>query len=517
MIAQRAVWISVCLLGAAGAASAQEQLSLRDATARALEKNHAIRIEREDAVATEARTSTARGAYDRQLRVDLNGTHHKDANATLFSGAPSGELAPTTNAFSWSASLSQLFKTGGVMTVSATTSRENTNNVYYLFRPAYFTSLGVDLQQPLLRNRAIDPARTALRVTALDRERSGASLTRQVLQTTAEVEQAYWNLVAARRDRETRRGTLALAEQQRRDTEVRIEARTVAASDLAQPTAEVERRRGDLFAADEAVARAERALKQLMLDRPSDAEWSTELLPTDEPGVAPVVVALDSALKDALRLRPELAEFAARTAQHDATIELARDAIKPQLDIVAGYTMRGLGGGQNEGVVPIGGASPVVPSSLSGGIGTSWDAAVSQRFPDARVGVVLQMPIGRNDARGKLGAAQSDRRQTLLAQQQTEQQIAVEVRNAATALETAASRIQAARSGLAAAETQLRAEQDRFSVGASTNFFVLTRQNDLAVAQLVETAALTDYRKALTELARATGTLLRDRGIEMKP
>ena len=44
------------------------------------------------------------------------------------------------------------------MTVSATTSREDTNNIYYLFRPAYFSSLGVDLQQPLLRNRAIDPA-----------------------------------------------------------------------------------------------------------------------------------------------------------------------------------------------------------------------------------------------------------------------------------------------------------------------------------------------------------------------
>jgi outer membrane protein TolC len=77
--------------------------------------------------------------------------------------------------------------------------------------------------------------------------------------------------------------------------------------------------------------------------------------------------------------------------------------------------------------------------------------------------------------------------------------------------------MQAARAGLAAAETQLRAEHDRFAVGATTNFFVLTRQNDLALAQLAETAALTDYRKALTELSRATGTLLRDRGIEMKP
>jgi outer membrane protein len=90
------------------------------------------------------------------------------------------------------------------------------------------------------------------------------------------------------------------------------------------------------------------------------------------------------------------------------------------------------------------------------------------------------------------------------------------VKNAATALETAAGRIQAARAGLTAAETQLRAEQDRFGAGLSTNFFVLTRQNDLALAQLAEIAALTDYRQALTELGRATGTLLRDRSIEVR-
>jgi outer membrane protein TolC len=45
---------------------------------------------------------------------------------------------------------------------------------------------------------------------------------------------------------------------------------------------------------------------------------------------------------------------------------------------------------------------------------------------------------------------------------------------------------------------------------------VLTRQNDLAAAQLAEIAALTDYRKAQTELARAKGSLLEDRNIQIR-
>ena len=67
-----------------------------------------------------------------------------------------------------------------------------------------------------------------------------------------------------------------------------------------------------------------------------------------------------------------------------------------------------------------------------------------------------------------------------------------------------------------AAETQLSAEKERFGVGLTTNFFVLTRQNELAASQVTETAALTDYRKAMTDYARAVGTLLDDRNIKIQ-
>src|SRR5262245_33106435 len=321
MMPHRLLWISVCLAMAAPTmAGAQERLSLQDATTRALERNHAIRIEREGVAAAAARETSARGEYDPQIRLNIGGGHHKDPVTSIFSGAPAGEVAPTRDDFGWSASISQLFKTGAVATLTSSTSRESTNNAFTLFQPAYFTSLGVDLRQPLLRNRAIDPARTALRVTALDRDRSSAVLAQQVLQTVSEVERAYWGLVAAHRDLETRRNTLALAEAQRRDTEVRIEARTIAASDLAQPTAEVERRRGDLFAAQETVARAERALKQLMLGDASDPLWALEIAPADARDTAPIAVDLTASLSDAYALRPELRELTARQQQDDANI-----------------------------------------------------------------------------------------------------------------------------------------------------------------------------------------------------
>jgi HAE1 family hydrophobic/amphiphilic exporter-1 len=138
------------------------------------------------------------------------------------------------------------------------------------------------------------------------------------------------------------------------------------------------------------------------------------------------------------------------------------------------------------------------------------------RFPDASVGVSLTVPLGNHVAKADLATAQTTKRQTLTMRERESQRIASEVRNAAVALQTAAQRIEAAKAGRDAAEVQLRAEQDRFTAGLTTTFLVLTRQNDLLVAEQNEVSAQTAYRRALADLARARGTLLRDRNVEIK-
>lgn len=518
MVLTRTTTASLCLtlcLGATQMAGADERLTLAEATSRALAKNHSIRVEREHVTAADARARGSLGAYDVQLSVDVNGRHHRDPVNSLFSGAPDGRPAPSQNAFISTLTLSQRFRTGAVASASTSVAREGTDGVFSPFAPAYTSSLGVDVQQPLLRDRAIDPARTALLVTALDRDRSSAALAGQVLTTVADVERAYWGLVAARRELDVRRGNLALAEQQRIDTQSRIEAKTVAISDLAQPTAEVERRRGDLLSAQETVVRAERALKLLIVDSLDDPIWAEAIVPSDTPDTPVLPVDVAGALAAAKRNRPEIADLTAAGSQQDMQIRLSRDQLKPRMDLVASYYIRGLAGEPESAGLPFN--IPVsLPSSLNGGLGNSWSNLFDQKFPDLVVGVSFDVPLGRREARAQIAAAESDRRRIATAMSGTQERIATEVLNAATALETAAGRIQAARAGLAAAQTQLRAEQDRFAAGLSTNFFVLTRQNDLAAAQLAEISALTDYRKAQTEWSRAKGSLLEDRNIQIR-
>jgi outer membrane protein TolC len=126
------------------------------------------------------------------------------------------------------------------------------------------------------------------------------------------------------------------------------------------------------------------------------------------------------------------------------------------------------------------------------------------------------MPIGNRTAKAAAAVAASTSRQAQTQLVQVRKAVRAEVLDAAAALQTAEQRIAAARSAREAAEVQLSAEKERFSAGLSTNFLVLTRQNDLSNARLNEIASVHDYQNARTQVARATGSLLEERRIAVE-
>ena len=266
------------------AASAQPvPLTLAEATARALQQLPEVAIQR-DAVAIAAQGETrAEAAYDSVLRIDSRVRSRTDPINTLFVGAPEGALAPRTNSLTGSVAWSRLFESGATITGTASTSLERTNGRFFLLTPAYFTGVGVELRQPLMAGRRLDPQRRALKVSALDVTRSRAALERLVSDTVAAVERAYWAVQFMREDVSIRERSLALAEAQRDDTAVRIEAGIAAEAELAAPQAEIARRRADLVRARDEALRAEIGLRQFVAATADSPAWSTAFTLTDEP------------------------------------------------------------------------------------------------------------------------------------------------------------------------------------------------------------------------------------------
>jgi len=495
------------------------ELRLDDAIATALGKNVDLRVERENVVIADANVERARGAYDPSFRLDARYRDRTDPVNSILSGAPAGEVGPTTSGFLLAGSLAQLLPTGATLSLASSVGRDVSNSVFGLLSPSYATSVGVELRQPLLQNRSIDAARRVLRVARIDRERSGANLARAVAETVAAVEKAYWTLTAARKEVEARASAVALADDQRTDVKARFEAGVLSEADLAAPAAELERRKGDLYGAEEAATRAENALKSFLAADPADALWRGRIVPLDTAS-PPAAVSGDADTERALATadaeRPEIAEARARVSRAAVDEEAARSRLLPQLDLVGAYAARGLSGSKNPGATNLLPVPVVVPEALDGGLGRSYGTLVDNRFPDASIGLSLGIPIGNRAAKGDLAVARSARLQAESAVVLARHRVAVEVLNALAALRSAAARFEAARAGREAAETLLHSENERFAAGTTTPFFVLTRQNDLTQARIAEVAALADQRKALVELARAKGTILAERNVRIE-
>ena len=126
------------------------------------------------------------------------------------------------------------------------------------------------------------------------------------------------------------------------------------------------------------------------------------------------------------------------------------------------------------------------------------------------MGVQLALPIRNQAARSDVIRDELTVRQQQIRIRQLEKQIRLEVTNASIAVDQARETYEATKSERIFQEQTLADEQQKLEVGASTSYFVIQYQRDLAAARSAEVSALANYQKAKTALQRATGTILED-------
>ncbi len=488
----------------------EHPMTLNEAINLALQKNEGLLIQRESLAAAKATVSGAKGAYDPLLQLDGAWWRSKYPENVSPTGAPSDQIAPEIKSAEAGLSIQQLLPTGGELSLRSRGSRGTTDGIYARLSPAYRTAVGVELRQPLLRDRSIDAARLSVRVATSGHQSAAASLRSALNETVSAVERAYWVLVAVRLGVEVREEAVRLAEEQLGETRIRVEGGAVPETELAQPRAELERRRGDLLEERERVARAENTLKLLILGDNDEVLWQSQIAPADSMATPVLPVNIPSALQRALSARPELDTGKALVDQRRAETAFAKNGVWPALDAVFSYDRYGLAGSLNPS-----GPGGTLPPKLDGDLSQSFETLGDGDFDAARVAVVLGFPIRNRTARAAADVAHHVERQAEADLEGIRKSIRAEVLDAAAGLETAGQRIESTRAGREAAEVQLSAERDRYATGLSTNFLVLTRQNDLSRARLDEISALTDYRMARSEMSRATGLLVEEHGINV--
>jgi outer membrane protein TolC len=337
-------------------------------------------------------------------------------------------------------------------------------------------------------------------VTSISRDISELQLRGTVATTLASVRNAYWELVFALQAVEVANGSLQLAEKLVEDNRSRVEVGTMAPLDVVQAEAEVATRRQAVAQAEATWRTSELALKRLIVDGTDDPLWRASITPTDQPTFAPEPLDVEGAVRKALDARTDLGQARRTVQSNDVTMQYLRNQTLPAVDLQASYGAAGLGGTQfiRQGS----GLGSTIIGTIPGGYSDAWRTLTGRDYPTWNMAVNISYPLGGSAADAQYARARVQLNQAAAQLRAMELQVATEVTNAALQVENSLKRYEAAAAARGLAQTRLQAEQSRFDVGLSTNFFVVQAQRDLATAQNSELRALLDYRRALVDYQR---------------
>jgi len=524
--------------------SQNQLMTLQDAVALALQNNLDIEQFRQGVQVAQYSLFSFRGAYDITSTSDVNYNSQTIPVATIFSGGgATGSL--TQNTINWNFTTFQnLQKTGGFWEVDFTNSRLNTTSSAATLTSQYLPTLTFRFTQPLMRNLSIDANRHNILVAQRQLDLTDSQFRQRVIEIINAVQDAYWELYYAIRAEAIARNTVELARVQLENNRRQVEAGTAAPIDLRSTEAALETDKGNVIIALQGITTAENNLKNLLLKNPDDKLWNAPITPTDKPQFNQPVVSLDEARAQALKNRPELEQLKLQSEQKDLDIKYFRNQTKPQVDFTGFYSNTGLAGTPSALLSQSGGFSALdtglisnlnlalaasnlppfnptapsggmVPSQFVGGYGQALRDLFGFQYHSFQFGVHFSFPWRNRTAEGNLGQALAQSRQLDAQLRKELEQVQVDVRNALQNVVATKQRWEAAQAGRIAAEAQLAGENEKFRAGLSTNFFVLQRQNDLAVAEGTEARAAADYSKALADLQRFTGTTLVNNNVQV--
>lgn len=513
-----------------GVSGPEHRLTLEDAIQRALGNNLQIEIERANVDSAAQFLKASRGVFDPVLRYSPSVvTRNTPTPSVLIS--PTGTLTEHIHREDFAVQQRTPWQ-GLSLSANFDNSRQSTNNPFVGLNPYLETRLTFGLTLPLWRGRETDPARAQIKVRAKQREVSETELSLRVMDVVTQVQNAYWNLVAARREREVRADGVALGREQLARSQRQIESGTLAPVELAAAEAELQRRIDSYMASVNAVTQAENGLKMLLAGSREDSLWGQELAPVDVRPIEPTVKELGEAVRTGLDKRPELKAVRLLTEANQVQSALAKDQRKPQVNLVAGYSTAGLAGTVNttpnpfDGLnaplnnrvnqlsmlaglppLPVGGfLAP--PDRFLGGYGRALSNLGGGSFYTVQGGIQIEWNPRNRTADAEIAQAAIADRRLKLQMRQAEQGVEAEVRNALQALESARARIEAAQASERAASEKLESEIRLFQTGESTNFLVLTRQNELLDSRLRAVIAVLEYNRAVARLEQATGLTL---------
>lgn len=350
---------------------------------------------------------------------------------------------------------------------------------------------GLSITQPILKNFGLNATLANVRLAAIASDIAYQEYRRQLMETIATAEAAYWNLFMAQEQVRFFRESTALAESIVRDNRVRAETGKGSDLEVLEAEAGLALRRTKLAEAEQ--KRYEAEMHVLTLYSGSGLSPHPTVVAVDRPAIESALPAFLESAEEAFDLNPDYQAQQKKIKQEDIRLAYARNQRLPQLDLSASYGLNGLG------------ETP----------GASHDDLQRRGFPSFSVGFELHVPLaGDIKARNELAAAKLRKEQALLSLKQVETQIINAVQAAVQKIRSARDAVENNQKVVAFHENLLKTDLERLEVGRVESRKVLEVEAALFESRNAAMDAMVQYERARLELQLVQGAILKSRHIE---
>jgi outer membrane protein len=453
-------------------------------------------------------TGSAIPTLDPSFYVAGYWAHHTTPQSNAFT---TGTTSLVYNNKVYNAGFQQSFLTGTSYSVNWNNTYTSANSGILDFNPYTTGAFGLTVTQRLLQGFGLAVNNRNIRIAKNNMRVNDLLFKQQVITTVAQVAAAYWDLVSFNENVKVKEQALQLAQKLYEDNKKQVDIGTLAPIEIVRAEAEVASRQQDLVNAQTQVLQEETAIKNALsktgVASPSVAD--AHIIPTDAitvPQTEPAIPVQDLVAK-AIANRPELGQSQINIDSTRIGLKGDRSQMLPGLDVQAVLNNNGLAGTPNAIPSPQGGPHSGDPFFL-GGSGKVFGQLAKRNFPDYTIALQLTVPLRNRSAQADYILDALNLRTLELQHQRLVNSVRVDVRNAVIAVQQASAAYHAAVQARVLQEQTLDAEQKKYTLGASTIFFVIQYQRDLAQARSNEVTAISAYAKAKVQLDQSIGSTL---------
>jgi outer membrane protein TolC len=517
-------------------------ISLQDAIAMSLLNNPKLAVSASNFRIARYNIVQVKGAYDVALHLEPQSNFSVNPPVNFLDAGP-GEVGhypyvpPTTgpgniiqHQSSSAYGVSGETENGTSYQAGITQSRTYNNTTFNAYNPYYLASLNFAVTQPLLKNAGMNATKRQLKLAFINADADTAQTLIDASTTISQVENTYWDLLAAWRDVAIQEEALreAIAQQQ---SNLRLVSRGAAAPiDAVESETQVANFQTNVFQALQTVSGLQNQLKSLVTSHAGDPIWAANLVPSTSVEQLPSASDLSTVVAEAKAKRPEVRQALDRRLAAGVDVVFAKNQSLPQADVQAQYQSNGFAGiltpvpplitGYCTEPVGQGGLGlprcPTPPPNTQGSMPWAYHNMWAGYFPTFNIALIVGYPIQGHLARGLRGLASEETTQARVLMQGVDERIGAEARNALQSYQSALSKLSAAREARESAEAVYSSELRKFHSGASTTFLLLQRQLELAQARGSELRAQTQVNESVVELQRVEGTILSSNGVNVQ-